>query len=43
MKKIAILVLPLILTSCAKKEVDEKAGYNMLLMGIVFLNLMLIK
>ena len=35
MKKIAILilVLPLILTSCAKEEVDEKAGYNMLLMG----------
>ena len=35
MKKIAILilVLPLILTSCAKEEVDEKLGYNMLLMG----------
>jgi len=35
MKKIAILilVLPLILTSCTKEEVDEKAGYNMLLMG----------
>jgi hypothetical protein len=35
MKKIAILilVLPLILTSCAKEEVYEKLGYNMLLMG----------
>ena len=35
MKKIAIpiLVLLLILTSCAKEEVDEKLGYNMLLMG----------
>ena len=35
MKKIAILILalPLILTSCAKEEVDEKLGYNMLLMG----------
>ena len=35
MKKIAILilVLPLILTSCAKEKVDEKLGYNMLLMG----------
>ena len=38
MKKIAILilVLPLILTSCAKEEVDEKLGYNMLLMGHSF-------
>ena len=35
MKKIAILILVLllILTSCAKEEVDEKLGYNMLLMG----------
>ena len=35
MKKIAIpiLVLLLIITSCAKEEVDEKLGYNMLLMG----------
>ena len=38
MKKIAILilVLPLILTSCAKEEVDEKLGYNMLLTGHSF-------